>query len=90
MSGSRGSKKDNKRSTLRRVWGTPGEEKAIQVLATNGLLLAHHEERQDRICKKMPQLPSIGQLDSHSSAELTQHGHPMALPYLGASFNGTS
>ena len=34
--------------------------------------------------KKMPQLPSTGQLDSHSSIELTQHGHPMALPHLGA------
>ena len=34
--------------------------------------------------KKMPWLPSIGQPDSHSSAELTQHGHPMALPHLRA------
>ena len=58
MSRSRGSKKDDKRSALKRVWGTPGEEKAIQMPVTNGLLLAHHEERYSRICEKMSQLPS--------------------------------
>ena len=81
---SRGSKRDDKRSALKRMWGTPGEKKAVQMPTTNGLLLAHHEERHDKICKKMPQLPSTGQLDLHLSAELTQHGYPMAFPHLGA------
>ena len=52
MSRSRGSKMDDKRSALRRVWRTPGEEKAVQVSVTNGLLLAHHEERHGKICKR--------------------------------------
>ena len=84
MFGSRGGKRDDKRSTRKRVWGTPREEKVVQMLATNGLLLAHHEERYSRICEKMPQLPRTSQLDSHSSVELTQHGYPMALPHLEA------
>ena len=54
MSRSRGSKMDDKRSAFRRMWRTPGEEKAVQMSATNGLLLAHHEERHGKICKKMP------------------------------------
>ena len=54
MSGSQGSKKNNKRSTLKRVWGVLREEKSIQIPATNGLLLAHLEERYSRICEKMP------------------------------------
>ena len=45
MSGSQGSKKDDKRSAFRRMWGTPKEEKAVQMLAANGLLLAYYEER---------------------------------------------
>ena len=56
--------------------------------ATNGLLLAHHKERHGKICKKLPQLPSTGQLDSQSFVELTQHGHPMALPHLGLDLVG--
>ena len=71
MSRSRGSKMDDKRSAFRRVWRTLGEEKAVQMPATNGLLLAHYEERYNRICEKVPQLPSTGQPDSHSSVELT-------------------
>ena len=71
MSRSRGSKKDDKRSALMKVWGTPGEEKVVQMPAANGLLLAYHEKRYSRICEKMPQLPSTGQPDSHSSAGLT-------------------
>ena len=54
MFGPRGNKMDEKRSALRRVWRTPREEKDVQILATNGLLLAHLGERHDRICKKMP------------------------------------
>ena len=54
MSGSRGSKRDDKRSVLKKVWEIPGEEKAIQMPAANGLLLAYHEERYRRICEKMP------------------------------------
>ena len=53
------------------MWGTLGEEKALQMPATDGLLLAHHEKRYDKICEKVPQLPSASQLDSHSSAEFT-------------------
>ena len=54
MFGSQRSKMDDKRSVFRKVWGTPREEKTVKILAINGLLLAHHEERYDRICKKMP------------------------------------
>ena len=71
MFGSQGSKRADKRSALRRVQGIPGEEKAVQRPAANGLLLAHYEERYNRICEKMPQLPSTSQPDLHSSAELT-------------------
>ena len=53
-----------------------------------GLLLAYHEERHDRICKKMPQLPSTGQLDSHLSTKLTQHGHPMPFHTWGLDLVG--
>ena len=55
MLGSQGSKRNDKISTCRRVWGTPGEEKIVQMLATNWLLLVYHEERYSRICKKMSQ-----------------------------------
>ena len=54
-----------------RVWGATGKEKALQMPATNGLLLAYHEKRYDKICEKVPQLPSASQLDSHSLVELT-------------------
>ena len=77
---------DDKRSALRRVWGTPKEEKDVQMLAANGLLLANHEKRCGRICEKVSQLPSTNQLDSYPSTGLAQHGHPMALPHLGARF----
>ena len=36
MLGFQGSKRNDKRSTCRRVWGTPGEEKIVQMPATNG------------------------------------------------------
>ena len=45
MTRSRGSKMDDKRSALKRMWGTQGKEKAIQMPTANGLLLAYHEER---------------------------------------------
>ena len=32
-----------KKSAFGRVWGAPGEEKALQMPAANGLLLAYHE-----------------------------------------------
>ena len=46
------SKRNDKRSTLRRVWGALEEEKALQMSVANGLLMACHEERYGRICKK--------------------------------------
>ena len=64
--------------------GALREEKAIPMPTTDGLLLAHHEERNSRICEEMPHLPSIGQPDSHSPVEFTQHGYPMAFPHMGA------
>ena len=51
------------------MWGTPGEEKALQMPAVDGLLLAYHEKRYDRIYKKVPQLSSTSQLDSYPSTE---------------------
>ena len=53
------------------MWGTPGEEKALQMLTVDGLLLACYEKRYGRICEKMPQLSSTSQLDSHPSAKFT-------------------
>ena len=73
-----------KKSTLRRVWGALREEKALQMPAANGVLLAYHEERHGRICKKMPQLPNTSQFDPHPFAEFAWHGHTMALPHLRA------
>ena len=70
MFGSQRSKRNDKRNAFGRVWGAPGEEKALQMSATNGLLLAYHEERYGRICEEMPQLPNASQLDSHSPAKL--------------------
>ena len=64
--------------------GASKEEKAIPVPTVDGLLLAHHEERHNKICEEVPQLPSTGQPDSHSPVEFTQHGHPMAFLHLGA------
>ena len=55
--------------------GAPREEKAIIVSATYGLLLAHYEEKHSRICEEMPQLPSTGQLDSHSPTEVSSQDH---------------
>ena len=71
MFGSQGSKRDDKISTRRRVWGTLGEKKVIQIPTTNGLLLSYHEEIYNRICEKMSQLPSTSQPNSHSSTKLT-------------------
>ena len=55
--------------------GAPREEKAIIVSATYGLLLAHYEEKHSRICEEMSQLPSTGQLDSHSPTEVSSRDH---------------
>ena len=55
--------------------GAPREEKVIIVSATYGLLLAHYEEKHSRICEEMPQLPSTGQLDSHSPTEVSSQDH---------------
>lgn len=41
-------------------------------------------QKDKRICEEMSQLPSAGQPNSHPPTKFTQHGHPMALPYLGA------
>ena len=60
------------------------KEKVISVYAKDGLLLTHYEEGHGRIREEMPQLPSTGQLDPHPPTKPTQHGHPMALPYLRA------
>ena len=60
------------------------KEKVILVYAKDALLLAHYEEVHGKICEEMPWLPSTGQLDPHPPTKPTQHGRPMALPYLGA------
>ena len=60
------------------------KEKVISVYAKDGLLLAHYKEGHNRIREEMTQLPSTGQLDPHPPIKPTQHGHPMALPYLRA------
>ena len=55
------------------MWGAPREEKVIQMPTTDGLLLAHHEKRHNRICEKMSQLPSTSHLI---------HTHPLNLPSM--------
>ena len=65
------SKRNNKKSTFRKVWGTLGEEKALQMPAADGTLLACHEKWYGRIYDKVLQLPTISQLDSHPSAKFT-------------------
>ena len=42
-----------KEVTSRGIRRAPREKKAIPVYATNGLLLAHYEERYSRICEEM-------------------------------------
>jgi len=66
--------------------GSTKGRKVVQMPVIDGLLLAYHEEGHNRICEEMSQLPSTSQPDSHSPTELTQYGHPMALPHLGAQF----
>ena len=39
--------------------------------AADGLLLAHYEKGYNRICEKMPQLPSANQFDPHPPTKLT-------------------
>ena len=68
MFGSRRSKRDDKKGTRKGMQRALREEKFIPMPATDEILLAHLEE--------VPQLPSAGQPDSHSLAELTQRGHP--------------
>ena len=89
MFGSLKSKRNDKRSTLRRVWGAPREEKALQMPVANGLLLVYHEEGRSKICKKMPQLPNTSQFNPHPSAEFAWHGYTIALPHLGARLGWT-
>ena len=59
------------------MWGTPRKEKVVHMSIVNGLLLAYHEERHGRICKKMPQLPSTGNL-IHTHP---QNLHSMVTPW---------
>lgn len=66
------------------MWRALRKEKVISVYVVDGLLLAHFGEGQGKIREKMPQLPSTCQLDPHPPKMPTEHGHPMAFPYLGA------
>ena len=61
-----------------------GKKKLYRCLLQMGYYLPTMTKDIAEFVKKMPQLPSTSQLDSHSSTELTQHGHPMALPHLRA------
>ena len=61
-----------------------GKKKLYRCLLQMGYYWPTMKKDMTEFVKKMPQLPSTGQLDSHSSTKLTQHGHPMALPHLGA------
>ena len=72
------------------MWWTPGEEKALQMTTTDGLLLANHEERRGRICKEVSQLSGTSQFNPYPSTRLAQHGHPMALSHLRARFGRAS
>ena len=48
-----------------------GKNKDLQMPTADGLLLAYHEKRDGKICKKVPQLSSTSQLDSYPSVEFT-------------------
>ena len=49
----------------------PRKEEAISVHVVDRLLLAHYEKGYNRICEKMPQLPSASQFDPHPPTKLT-------------------
>ena len=70
MFGTQRSGENDKGGTRRRMRETPKKEKVVQMLATDGLLLAHYEKRHNKICEEIPQLPSTSQLDSYSPIEL--------------------
>ena len=70
------------------MWRASRKEEAISVHAADGLLLVHYEEGYDRICEKLPQLPSASQFDPHPPTKLAQHGHPMTLHTLGLDLVG--
>ena len=55
----------------RGMWKAPRKEEAISVHAVDGLLLAYYEEGYDRICEKIPQLPSASQPDPYPPTKLT-------------------
>ena len=59
-------------------------EEAISLHIADGLQLAHYKKGCNRICKEVPQLPSASQFDLYPSTKLTEHGHPIILPHLGA------
>ena len=66
------------------MWGAPREEKALQMLAANGLLLAYDEEGCGIIFLNKPQFLNTSQFNTHSFAKFAWHGYTMALPHLGA------
>jgi len=47
------------------MWRVLRKEEAISMHAVDELLLAHYEKGYNRICEKMPQLPSANQFDPH-------------------------
>ena len=47
------------------------KKKALQMPAADGLLLAYHEKRCGRICKKVSQLSSTSQLGSYPFTKFT-------------------
>ena len=51
MYGSERSEGNDKGSTCRGMQKAPRKEKAILVYAVDGLLLAHYEERYNKICE---------------------------------------
>ena len=52
------------------MWKAPRKEVAISMHAADGLLFVHNEEGYDRICEKLPQLPSASQSDPHPPTKL--------------------
>ena len=71
MFGSRRGWRNVKGGTHKGMWRVLRKEEAISVHAANGLLLAHYEKGYNRICEKMPRLPSANQFDPHPPTKLT-------------------
>lgn len=76
--------------TLRGMWRTSRKKEVIPTYPTEGILLATHEERCNRISEEMPRMLDARKLDPYPSIKPKKHGNPMAIPHLGGGFGRAS